>query len=171
MLIGLIADTHDNLPMVRQAVAAFNRAGVGMVLHGGDWCSPFVLSEFDRLEAPLIGVWGNNDGDRVLMQQRASGLKDITIAGNFAEAEVGRVKIGLMHGHENTLLAALARSGAYDIMVFGHTHQVEISRLGRTLLVNPGEACGYLSGRATAALLDCDIRKAEIIDLQDEAGS
>lgn len=170
MLIGLIADTHDNLPRVRQAVGIFNKAGVDLVLHAGDWCSPFVLAEFGTLEAPLIGVWGNNDGDRQLLQQRAAGLETVNITGYVAETEADGVKIGMTHGHENAIFSALARSGAYDIMVFGHTHQVEISRMGRTLLINPGEACGYLSGRATAAFLDVDIRKAEIIDLEDEAG-
>jgi predicted phosphodiesterase len=31
--------------------------------------------------------------------------------------------------------------------------------------VNPGEVCGYLTGKSTIALLDTDRREAEIIEL------
>jgi len=31
--------------------------------------------------------------------------------------------------------------------------------------VNPGEVCGYLSGKSTIALFDTDRREAEIIEL------
>lgn len=41
MRIGLIADTHDNVPMVEKAVALFNREGVSAVFHAGDYVSPF----------------------------------------------------------------------------------------------------------------------------------
>jgi len=36
---------------------------------------------------------------------------------------------------------------------------------GKTLLVNPGEVCGYLSGRKTVALLDLEEMNAEIVEL------
>jgi len=37
MLIGIMADSHDNLPKVRQAVEFFNQKKVALVLHAGDF--------------------------------------------------------------------------------------------------------------------------------------
>jgi predicted phosphodiesterase len=51
-------------------------------------------------------------------------------------------------------------------VVHGHSH-VEVSRKnGETLIVNPGEVCGYLSGKATIALLDTVKREATIVELE-----
>ena len=63
------------------------------------------------------------------------------------------------------MLDALAKSGVYDIIVYGHTHRSEISRRGDTLVINPGEGCGWITGIATAALLDTETMEAELVEL------
>jgi len=35
MKIGIISDTHDNLPQIKKAVEIFNREKVELVLHAG----------------------------------------------------------------------------------------------------------------------------------------
>lgn len=52
MKIGLIADSHDNLPMIRAAVEVFTAAGVEAVLRAGDIIAPFAAKEF--LAADLL---------------------------------------------------------------------------------------------------------------------
>jgi predicted phosphodiesterase len=42
---------------------------------------------------------------------------------------------------------------------------VEVSTRGDTLIVNPGEACGWLYGACTAALVDLETRQVDIIKL------
>jgi len=65
MRIGLISDTHDNLVALDRALAALEAAGVEAVIHAGDFCSPFALKLLlGRLRVPLLGVFGNNDGER-----------------------------------------------------------------------------------------------------------
>ncbi len=58
----------------------------------------------------------------------------------------------------------IADSNEYDAVLFGHTHSPLVYRR-RSLLVNPGEACGKLSGRRTVALLDLKELKAEIVEI------
>ncbi len=70
MRVGLISDTHDHVLRIREATAILNRAGVEAILHAGDYCSPFAVRELARLEAPLHGILGINDGD-VFQIQRA----------------------------------------------------------------------------------------------------
>ncbi len=165
MLVGLIADTHDCLPMVEKAVKRLNEENVGLVLHAGDYVAPFVIPKFKDLKARLIGVFGNNDGDRELLKRRFSENKSLELHGNFAEIIIDGLKVALLHGHEEELLKALIESGGFDVVVYGHTHKVEVYQKGRTLVVNPGEVCGYLSGKSTIALFDTVKREVRLVDL------
>jgi putative phosphoesterase len=165
MLIGLIADTHDNLPMVDRAVKRLNEENVELVLHAGDYVAGFVIPRFKELKAKLIGVFGNNDGDHELLRKRFSENKRLELRGNFAEITADGLKIALLHGGDVELLEALIDQERFDVVVHGHTHTVEIHRKGKTLVVNPGEVCGYLSGKSTLALLDTAKREAKLIEL------
>ncbi|MEM2995213.1 MAG: metallophosphoesterase [Candidatus Bathyarchaeia archaeon] len=165
MLVGLMADTHDNLPLIDKAVERLNAEAVGLVLHAGDYIAPFVIPKFMELKAKLIGVFGNNDGDRELLKKRFSENANLEIRGNFAEITVNNRKIALLHGNEEELLKSLVKSEVFDVVVYGHTHKAEISRNGKTLVVNPGEVCGYLSGKSTIALYDTTKHEAKLITL------
>lgn len=165
MLIGLMGDTHDNLPMVDKAIKRLNQEKLEIVLHTGDYVSAFVIPRFNALNAKLIGVFGNNDGDRELLKKRFSENSELEIRGNFAEIATDGLKIVLLHGSEQELLGALIESGSFDIVVHGHSHSAEIARKGKTLVINPGEVCGYLCGRSTIALLNTSKRDARIVEL------
>ncbi|MGB9675920.1 MAG: metallophosphoesterase [Candidatus Bathyarchaeales archaeon] len=165
MLVGLIADTHDRLPMIENAVKRFNAEKVELVLHAGDYVAPFVIPKFKDLNAKLIGVFGNNDGDHELLKKRVSECGNIEIHGTFTAIVIDGLKIALIHGTEDELLKALINSGSFDVVVHGHTHKTELYEKGKTLVVNPGEACGYLTGKSTVALLNTAKREARIIEL------
>ncbi len=165
MLVGLISDTHDNLSLIRRAVDALNDAGVDCVLHAGDYVAPFVVPLLADLNAPLIGVLGNNDGDASLLQARFAKAGSMDLRGRFACIRVDDITIGLLHGDESELLQSLIEREAFDVIVYGHTHRADISEHGKTLVVNPGEVCGYLSGQPTAALLDTDTQIVTLLNL------
>jgi len=165
MLIGLISDTHDNLPAVEKAVKRLNLEKVELVLHAGDYCSPFVIAKFKALNCKLIGVFGNNDGDHELLRKRFGETSNCEIRGRFAEVNAGGFKIALVHGDETELLDALVNCGGFDAVVHGHAHLTVSKGKGKTLLVSPGEVCGYLYGKSTIALLDTAKREARIIEL------
>jgi predicted phosphodiesterase len=46
----------------------------------------------------------------------------------------------------------------------GHSHAPLIEKRGRTLVVNPGECCGYLSGKRSIAFVDTATMNAEITE-------
>ncbi len=165
MLVGLISDTHDNLSFIRRAVDTLNDTGVDLVLHAGDYVAPFVIPFLGNLDAPLIGVLGNNDGDPSLLQARFAEIGGMDLRGRFACIRMDNITIGLLHGDETELLQSLVEQEAFDIIVHGHTHRADISEHGKTLVVNPGEVCGYLSGQSTAAVLDTDTRSATLLSL------
>jgi putative phosphoesterase len=160
MKLGLMADSHENMPAIAKAVALFNQEGVERVLHAGDIISPITAKEFVGLKMPLIAVFGNNDGEKLFLKEK---FKDIgEIHERKWEGELGGKRILLIHAPD--MLDALTASGAYDIIVYGHTHEAVV-REGKTLVVNPGECCGWITGRCTVAILDTDLMTAEIHEL------
>lgn len=165
MLVGVMSDTHDNIPQAKKAVSRFNREGVEHVLHAGDFISPFMIDTFEELRAPLTGVFGNNDGDRVLLERKSGMLPAMKIAGTFARIDLRGMRAGLLHGNDRELLETLTACGSLDLLVYGHTHRAETRREGSLLIVNPGEVYGHLTGRSTVALVDTVKRSAEIVEI------
>ncbi len=161
MIIGLISDSHDHVPHIKQAVEIFKKEGVELVLHTGDFCSPFTIPPFDGLD--LKGVFGNNDGDHYLLLQK---FQDIgaTHLGSFGEVEIEGKKIALYHGTHAPITSALEKSGNYDVVVSGHTHETKVEFVGNTLAINPGTAHGF-EGEATIALLDTEAMDISFIEL------
>ena len=163
MIIGAMADSHDRLDAVDKAISFFNSQGVTDVLHAGDLVSPFVVPLFSKLKAKLHFVWGNNEGDHDFIKVRFADI-GVTPLGDFAVLQLGGKKIALLHGIHEEIVNSLAESGFYDLVIRGHTHKAEIIE-GETLVVNPGEACGYLTGRQTVALIDLLEMHGQIVEL------
>lgn len=159
MLLGIIADTHDNLTMTKKAVELFNDRKVDYMLHAGDFTSPFTLKLFSELKCRYAAVFGNNDGDKLLLQERSGG----SIKNQPLMLTLDNKKIVVVHEHHT--VDALADSGHFDVVIYGHTHEPLVKRVNTSLLINPGEVCGWLYGKPTAALLDLNKMEAEIIEL------
>ena len=159
MKLGIISDTHDNVPVIKKAVEYFNSSGVELVIHAGDYVSPFSFKPLLELNSNLVGVWGNNDGDRLALSRISEGrIKD-----NFLVME--RRGATILVGHYFEALEALVKSQVYDLIVYGHTHEAEIRKVGKTLVVNPGECGGWLYGKSTVAMVDLDSKEAQLISL------
>ena len=163
--IGIISDTHDNLPLVDKVIDRLNQEKVEMVLHAGDYVAPFTILRFKKLKAKLVGVFGNNDGDHDFLKRRFAEVEGAEIRGSFAEVTTDGLKIALLHGDEEELLQSLINTGCYDVVAHGHSHEAGAHNRGKTIVINPGEVCGYLSGKPTLALFDTKTREARIIQL------
>lgn len=164
MMLGIMADTHDRLPLIDRAVSKLNEKGVELVLHAGDFIAPFVVPHFKLLKAKLIGVYGNNDAELALLKRRFGEI-NCEIRGRFGEVKVEGLKIAILHGEEEELLESLINTGGYDVVVHGHTHEAETYKRGNTLVINPGETCGYLTGESTIAVVDAKTLMVEKIQL------
>jgi len=164
MLIGIMSDAHDNIKEVKEALSIFSQKGVGMVLFAGDMIGSGNCYAFENLGLPLKLVYGNNDGDRVGLQRDFARVGGEYL-GDFGEIVADGLKIALMHGTEEPLVKAVVASGLYDVVVRGHNHRAESTRYGKTLLVNPGEIWGYLTGLQSVAILDTSNLGVEMIEL------
>ena len=164
-LVGIISDTHDNIFLIDEAVRLLNERSVSLVLHAGDYVSQFTVSHFKPLNARLVGVFGNNCAERRVLLDRFKEI-NMDVSGFFAEVKYDNLKIALLHGHDVALLNSLINSGAYDVVVYGHTHEAKVQRVGGTLVINPGEVCGYVTGNRTLAVLDTNSLKVEMVKIK-----
>ena len=165
MIIGILSDTHDSIHLIDKAVEKLNELNVELVLHAEDYIAPFVVSHFTLLKAPMIGVLGNNDAEETFLKTRLKEL-GIDIRGNFAFENIDGLRIGMLQGHETDLTRSLLELETFDVLVCGHTHKAKTYRTGNTLVINPGENCGYLSGKSTIASLDTRNLNAKIVQLE-----
>jgi len=144
--IGVIADTHDNLPKIEKAVRFFNRRRVEFVLHAGDFIAPFAAVRFKALSCEFRGVFGNNDGER----QGLNKISDGKIQAGPLRVSLDNRRILVVHDINSVDLT----TENIDLIIFGHTHKPEIRHSNSSLLVNPGECSGWLSSHASIAIVD-----------------
>ena len=69
-MIGIMSDSHDNLPAIQQAVRIFNQIGCDLVIHAGDFVAPFAVQE---LSALIFFAWN----PLILMQGPGNGHNDM----------------------------------------------------------------------------------------------
>lgn len=162
MKIGLISDSHDHVPHIEEAVGIFKKEQVDLVIHSGDFCSPFTVPPFEGLQ--LMGLFGNNDGDRYLLMEKFSDI-GAEMKGEFFELEVEGRRLAVYHGTYGPITYALRTCGEYDAVISGHTHEKISRQFGNTLAVNPGTAHGF-GGEASIALLDVDSLQVDFIPLE-----
>lgn len=138
---------------------------VKAVLHAGDLISPFTARAFKDLEPKLYFVFGNNDGDKVTLTKRFEEIGAIP-CGNFGDLTIDGLHIALLHGANEVLVKALARSGEFDVVVRGHTHDPGVKIIEGVPVINPGEVSGVLSGKPTVAILEIANLNVEIVQLE-----
>ena len=131
MRIAVISDTH--MPRGARAlpddcVARLRRAD--LILHAGDLTGLAFLDELKALGPPVEAVHGNMDepGVRALLPEERV-------------VEAGGLRFGMLHipgssaGREDRLLG---RFPGCDAVVYGHTHQPQVTRHGAVWILNPG---------------------------------
>lgn len=162
MRVGLMADSHDRVPAIAELLRRMAAGGVGLVLHAGDYCSPFSLAPFVDQSMAMAGVFGRNDGDREGLRAFASKGMGTEIYESPHSIVVGDRNILLVHDLGEVNERSIE---GHAVVVHGCSHQAQVRRDGSTLVVNPGEACGWLFGVPTAAILDLDTMVVEALTL------
>jgi putative phosphoesterase len=158
MKIGVISDTHNALANVARIVELLNRAGVDRVVHTGDITQPKTLEVLARLEAPLVGVYGNNDaGERGGLAEAAARL-GLRLADPPLEVEWAGRRIVVVHDPRDL---GDAPGEQHHLALHGHTHRLRLERSAGRLVFNPGECAGHLPGRNAVGVVDLVRLEAE----------
>jgi len=158
-MIGVMSDSHDNVDAIKKAVRFFNKTQCELVIHAGDFIAPFAARELGHLSCPVKAVFGNCDGEK-------EGLKEVFVS----LGEIQREPFIFTYENKEFLLThtqfaneKYLKSRKYAAIVYGHTHKPDVRKNNNTLIVNPGETGGWLTGKSTVALLDHVSLGAEIV--------
>lgn len=160
--LGLIADTHDNVPALEAALAVLQAQGVNCVIHAGDVTGSATLRRLEGWHA--IVALGNNDTDEGL--DAAARLAGVELTAVWKGALGGR-SVAVVHGHDRRLLKEAIGSGRFDLIVTGHTHRLRDETLGRTRVVNPGAL--HRAARYTCAVYDTLTGALEVFEVPKPA--
>jgi len=156
--IGILSDTHDHVDNIKKALRIFSDRNVDLILHCGDFVSPFALAPFKDLFCPFAGIFGNNEGEKAGLTEMFSGhgvLQEPPLQYRFKEYL-------FFITHIPFDFTTLAQSGTYTAILYGHSHVPEVKK-GKTLIINPGECCGWLAGKPTIGILILPQGEVEII--------
>jgi len=150
MLVAVLSDAHDNIWNVAKVMPRLQEAGALLFL--GDFCAPFTLQALAAgFSGPIHCILGNNDGDALLLSQVAGRAPHVRLHQAVGVIELDGKKIAIAHYPQ--VGEALARSGLYDAVFSGHTHERKVERFGHTLWANPGEVMGRF-GQPSFGLYD-----------------
>ncbi len=179
------SDLHDHVNNFESALAVAVNAQCDSVICCGDLCAPFMLDCYNRnCDLPFHVVFGNNDGDRFNMAQKAALInkdrhpgKLLHLHGEFLLAQSEHklsgippvVSIAVYHYPE--MAAMVAATGKFNVVFYGHSHRASIEKINLTLLVNPGSVMGFIPGAAaekvnpTCVIMNWLTGELEIIEL------
>ncbi|MBN1428179.1 MAG: YfcE family phosphodiesterase [Anaerolineae bacterium] len=161
MRIAVCSDIHDNIWKLERALPGMNQAD--LLIFCGDFCAPFTLTQMAQgFKGPVHAVLGNNDGDQRLLLQMAEKAGNVTLYGQIAEIEIGGAHIVVNHYPE--IARGLAAGGSYDVVCYGHDHTLHQEKIGKTLLINPGEIMGRF-GRSTYVIFDALTQAVDVFEV------
>jgi putative phosphoesterase len=133
--LGVISDSHGHVPYTLDAVRMLESLKVNLVVHCGDVGSPAI--------PPLLSAWrthyvlGNVDYDEEAIGESIREAGHV-LHGRFGSLEIERVPVAFLHGDDANVFRETVRSGRWQLVCFGHTHQASLERHGPTWLLNPG---------------------------------
>ena len=161
-MIGLISDTHDNVPGIKEAVGIFNKNKCEFVIHAGDIVSGPSLGYFDGVKLKFI--LGNNVclGPGI---QKFSEKINAENLGKTGEINYKGKKIAVINGDKKDELEKAIKEQKYDYIITGHNHKKRDEKIGKIRIINPGGL--YLGDdKKSFALLDIEKDIVEFVDIK-----
>lgn len=160
MKIAIISDTHDCEEKTKKLAEALN-SKTEILIHCGDLCAPFMLSALREFKGKIYVSLGLSDGDVYKILEIAN-KNNIKVFDNLGEIEVDKKKIAFCH--LPAFAEGLAYTGKYDAVFYGHTHKIDEKKIGKCLLVNPGEIIGRVN-KSSYAVYDTEKNKIDFLKI------
>ncbi len=170
MKIAVISDIHENRHNLILFFRYIEKNKIDAVICLGDFINNGIAKLLANLDVPVYAVWGNNDGTKAqIMQTSLVEGSNLNFDAEYSDAtfrflDLDGKKVFLTH--YDSLARPMAKSGDFDVVFYGHTHQSNIEKVGDCLMVNPGEIAGIITGKTSFALYNSENNDAEIIDLE-----
>lgn len=166
MRIGVFSDVHDHRKELNAAIQRFEKEGVEEAIFCGDFCSPIPARIMGASKLKIHAVFGNTDDRPKITQFADREFPNLKIYQDSDKSELLIAERKLAFYHFPWPAEALARTGDYDAVFFGHTHEKSEKMHGNTLFLNPGDVMG-LKNDPSCAIYDSETNSAEFISLRD----
>lgn len=164
MRVAVLSDLHDNLATWELIAKELKASKADAMLFLGDMCSPAMMAQVaEEFSGPIFLVFGNVDGDKPLMLERAAEFDHLHVMGERGEVELEGRKLFLTHYPD--IARAFAKSGGFDACCYGHDHIKHLEKVGSTILLNPGTAGGMFQ-YPSYALVDTETLNVEFKHLK-----
>lgn len=163
MKIAIMSDSHENWEKLTEAIEIANKEECTHLLFAGDLIAPPGVAILEKFNGKIHFVWGNNEGEKLGLTRKMDPSQKITLEGDIFESEIHGLKIFMNHYPRIVELAA--KAGEFDLCIHGHTHEYREETINNTILINPGEIQGYLTGNVTFVIFDCETKKIQKIEL------
>ena len=161
MKIAVMADIHGNMAFLERAKKIIDDQKIDIVLVCGDIQSEDTFRELDNWSQKVYVAFGNADyGLREMLDQGILWAEHMEIFLDYGVLNIGGAKVAFCHYPK--FAQKLAESGRFDVIFYGHSHKPWEEKIGRTILLNPGEIQAR-DGKPTFALYDIAKMKAELV--------
>ena len=145
MKIGIMSDTHKKIGRAKKAIDLLKEKGCEWIIHAGDIVKEEILDYLEEVyKNRYIAVLGNND------YHLYSVVDKYHLVTEPYYFKLANHTWKLMHYPKYIFPLDT------DIIVYGHTHDVDISFNGKNLILNPGEVCARDHGFSTCMSLDIE---------------
>jgi len=162
MKVAVLTDIHDNATNLKSVLQKAKEARVEAIIFLGDFCSPPIFRILAETKLPLYFIFGNVDGEQMQIAKEAAKMEHVKFERDFMKIELDGKKIAICHRPE--FAEGLAATGKYDAVFHGHTHVPRVEKVGKTLLANPGEVIGSVSG-VSFGIYDTKSNSFELVKL------
>ena len=142
MKIGIVSDSHKDTQNTKLLLNHLKDRGAEYFIHAGDFEKVEDLKFLHETNIPYVSVFGNNDSILIPHQ------KSFNIYKEPHYFSIKNLKIKLMH-----MPFYMSRDEA-DIIIYGHTHEVDFKYNDGLLIINPGEICARDTGKHEAIMLE-----------------
>ncbi len=160
MKIAVLSDIHGNMAYLDKAKAIIDAKKLEIVVCCGDIQDEEVFEELDSWKQKVYIALGNADyAIRENLDRGRLVAKHVEVFLEYGVLNIGGAKIAFCHypGYAEKL----AESGRFDVVFYGHDHKPWERKVGKTVLLNPGELQAR-DGRPTFAIYDLKTMKAEL---------
>jgi len=145
MKIGVISDTHGNVPAWHKAMMRF--ANADLILHAGDilyhpprlgatpgYDIPGLAQLINTSPIPIAAARGNCDAE--VYEE----LLELPVLSPYAFVQFANLRMVVQHGHNlsSELMRRLTGKYRAHIFITGHTHLPVVERIDGAIHLNPG---------------------------------
>jgi uncharacterized protein len=163
MKIGILSDTHNNLPALHPALEIFRREGIHQLFHCGDLTSLDTVPYFEGFRITyLLGNMDIASGaiKKAFLQQNPDNYVGFSFTG-----KLDGVSIAAGHSHLPDQIEMFVRKRKYEYIFHGHTHIQRDEMMRKSRIINPGALSG--AKRKSICILDLATGTAEFITIRE----